>query len=434
MKKVLFLAGMLTCSSCSAAAFLVCPNTLWKSFVCGVTLSAKDVVRNVIGCGVVTAVSAGVASWWLPGNLRKYIWTVAGALFVAGCAHTGYKYRFVEVLDVADIGKHVNEVVVVNNDVTSLEAPRQSNAITQHIYVQGGNRLKRIGAGVFYNFMDLQSIIIPNGVRIIDDFAFADCGALTIINLYNVETIGEDAFARCHSLVYISLFAAKQIGCNAFFSCQSLTNISAHEVENIGDDAFAQCSRLTSINCPRAKSIGRSTFTQCDSLSNFDFTSVESIGSGAFAHCRSLRRVSFPHVKKISWSAFAECDYLRSVSFPNIKRIGKHAFSNCSYLTDIDLHNVEKIGHDAFTGCTRLQTVTLPIGVEIKQNAFQGTGLSAVHFSGVVPEEDQKDFLTAKFRDSPLPERCCVAFLNAAGGEEANWQWVDNEWRKIEQY
>jgi hypothetical protein len=379
VKKVLFLAGMLACSSCGAEDLHEEPqfNTPWKRFVGGVTDSAEDVVRNVVGCGVVTAVSAGVASWWLPG---KYVLPVAGALFGVVCALVGYKYRFVEVWNVADIGKHVNVVIVVNDDVTSLEGTWQSNAITQHIHFQGGNRLERIGAGVFYKFTNLQSIVIPDGVRSIGDSAFEHCHSLTTINSHNVEAIGMTAFHDCRSLINADLPNIKYINDGAFRRCTSLTNIASRNVESIGRFAFEGCKSLTNIILDNVKIIDDSAFYGCASLTDCNSARVEAIGKYAFFMCSSLTNIILGNVKTIGTYAFYECTSLTNCNSPKVETIGEYAFEWCESLTDLILDNVKTIGMYAFAHCRSLGNINLPESTQtIGDYAFYDCNLSSVN-------------------------------------------------------
>ena len=97
------------------------------------------------------------------------------------------------------------------------------------------------------------SIIIPDCVISIGDYAFSECGVLTSVIIGNgVTSIGDNAFASCYSLTTVIIGNNVTILGNYVFSdCNSLTSITIPEgVTVIGDYAFAQCSSLTKIIIP----------------------------------------------------------------------------------------------------------------------------------------------------------------------------------------
>ncbi len=86
------------------------------------------------------------------------------------------------------------------------------------------------------------------------------------------------------------------IGDWAFYSCRSLTNVMIPDsVTSIGDDAFDTCTSLTSITIPNSvTNIEEAAFTLCTSLTSVTIgTNVTSIGDWAFAGCGGLTGVYF---------------------------------------------------------------------------------------------------------------------------------------------
>ncbi len=74
----------------------------------------------------------------------------------------------------------------------------------------------------------LESIKIPNLVKIIGDYAFRGCSTLTSITISEtVTSIGWKAFRGCSSLTSITIpETVTSIGSHAFEDCSSLTNIN----------------------------------------------------------------------------------------------------------------------------------------------------------------------------------------------------------------
>ena len=141
------------------------------------------------------------------------------------------------------------------------------------------------------------SYVIPEGTRIIGDYAFGNCKTLTDIDIpESVVSIGNGAFA----------------------SCESLSSVSIPDgITRIGDDTFSLCVRMTDIAMP---------------------DSITYIGSFAFYNCISLSAVTIPeNVTYIGEYAFVDCS-LKTVTIPDsVISIGKDAFHRLpeAYVMDV---------------------------------------------------------------------------------------------------
>ncbi len=144
-----------------------------------------------------------------------------------------------------------------------------------------------IGDYAFWNSRSLTNIVIPNSVTSIGDNAFEYCFSLSnLIIPDGVTSIGDGAFVGCTSLSSVVIpDSVSCIGNNAFWGCESLTDIVIpNSVTSIGESAFYGCSSLTEVVIPDSvTSIGDKAFHTCSSLTNIDIPdSVTSIGDGAF--------------------------------------------------------------------------------------------------------------------------------------------------------
>jgi hypothetical protein len=143
----------------------------------------------------------------------------------------------------------------------------------------------------------LSSLIIPNSVTGIGDWAFADCGLSSVTIGTNVTEIGNSAFLDCSILANITIpNSVTSIGDGAFAYCSSLTNITIGSgVTNIGDGTFEFCISLTSVTIPDSvTSIGGGLFEFCTSLTTIIVgISTTNIGTLAFYHCPDLTGVYF---------------------------------------------------------------------------------------------------------------------------------------------
>ena len=97
------------------------------------------------------------------------------------------------------------------------------------------------------HYSALKSIVLPDTVREIGDYAFANSPELKEVVLpANLEKIGRGAFSYCERLKKIVLPASlKTIDDEAFYGCIRLAALAVPAgVTYIGTDAFASCENL----------------------------------------------------------------------------------------------------------------------------------------------------------------------------------------------
>ena len=117
--------------------------------------------------------------------------------------------------------------------------------------------------------------VIPSGVNVIANYAFAGCGGLTSVEVPSSVT---------------------QIEYSAFAGCKSLTNaVIPSGVTSMGSSVFYYCDKLRSVTLPPGIStIGDYSFTGCASLKSLTIPPlVSGIGTAAFYNCGMLSRLNF---------------------------------------------------------------------------------------------------------------------------------------------
>ena len=269
-----------------------------------------------------------------------------------------------------------------------------------------------IGDYAFSGCRSLTDIVIPDSVTNIGDYAFWNCGSLTNIVIPNsVTSIGDNAFEYCFSLSNLIIpDGVTSIGDGAFVGCTSLSSVVIPDsVSCIGNNAFGCCESLTDIVIPNSvTSIGESAFYECSSLTEVVIPdSVTSIGDKAFFCCRSLTDIVIPEsVVNLKGNPFCRWDgelkclspyfiYDNKVLFDKDKSkiiafrdknttsyvipdsvscIGDRAFYRCSSLSSVVIpDSVTSIGKCAFRGCTSLTDIVIPDCVtSIEDGAFSG--------------------------------------------------------------
>ena len=274
------------------------------------------------------------------------------------------------------------ELIMPESGVLEIPATYQGKPVTAIGYEAFRDRTDIVG-----------SVVIPDGVTSIGEYAFCGCSALTEINIPDsVTSIGNNAFSGCSSLETVEISEASQltsIGVYAFQYCSLLMSIDIPEgVTSIGGSAFYDCSSLTSINIPEGvTSIRAETFKGCSGLTNITIPEgVTQIGDSAFRGCSALTNITIPEgVTSIGERTFSACSSLESINIPNsVTSIEYSAFSACSSLTSITIPDgVTEISPQAFYGCSVLTSITIPDGVtSIGRAAFSScSSLETVEIS-----------------------------------------------------
>ncbi len=183
----------------------------------------------------------------------------------------------------------------------------------------------------------VEEVIIPEGVKTIAAFAFADMTALKRVVLPStLERIDQGAFYNCTALrEVVGLENVKFINQNAFANCGLSGEIKLDKIVAIADHSFRNCASLKGVTLS---------------------ASTQSVGAWAFAGAKSLTSVTIP-AEKI--------------------KLGQRAFEDCAALTSIEI-NASVVPAGAFDGCTALTTVTLGKDVAvIGEYAFAGTGVQS---------------------------------------------------------
>ena len=241
----------------------------------------------------------------------------------------------------------------------------------------------------------ITSVVLPDGLTNIGNFAFDVCENLNSIVIPNtVTSIGDESFYGCSGLTSITIpQSVATIGRSAFAYCSSLASITISEgVTSIDIGAFSNCSSLTSITIPGSVvSVGDYAFPNCKSLSSVVISEgVTSIGDDAFFGCTSLTTVDLPEgVTSIGERTFAYCSNLTTIEIPKgVTSIGDHTFAWAGLTSVVLPESLTSIADNVFYACMDLTSIVIPKGItSIGNSAFYYcSDLSDVFYSG--SEED----------------------------------------------
>ena len=214
-----------------------------------------------------------------------------------------------------------------------------------HTYEDGIGKISTYSTQVlsFVGQYTLETVVIPDGVKNIRDYAFDYCTGLTSVTIPNsVTSIGGGAFYGCSGLKSITIpSSVTDIQSEAFIKCVNLIDIIIPECAiNIAYHAFYDTAwynnqpdgvvylgkilyvykgtmpKDTSVNIKKGTlGIAEHAFFDQNDLINITIPdSVINIGYGAFKSCESLTTVTIPEgIKSIGSEAFAECSNLESI-------------------------------------------------------------------------------------------------------------------------
>lgn len=293
------------------------------------------------------------------------------------------------------------------------------------------DKLLRIGRGAFCGTNLSGSLIIPDGVEEIGDYAFRELSSLggSLELPSTLKYIGYDAFAGCSSLRGTLNLpeSLTYIGKDAFFKCESFSGslVLPHELEVIEPGAFSYTRFSGTLEIPyKITTVPTKAFWYCPYFDGQLIlnNNITEIGDGAFWCCRFKGTLNLPKsllvigedafhnnqfsgelvlpesLVSVKSGAFGNCVRLTGiVKFPDeFSSISAEIFSGCKSLEGVIIPKyVESIGTAAFSGCYQLNSIiclaTTP--PEISSNAF--SGVAKDNFTVEVPESAVKSYQTA---------------------------------------
>jgi len=210
----------------------------------------------------------------------------------------------------------------------------------------------------------ITKVVIPEGVEIIQEYAFANLSALEEVVL--PKTL-------------------KNIAVGAFYNCQRLKKINLENVQFINDKAFGfdaeeieeKIEKDDLLTDEEKEAKIKDLRENRQSLSEIKLSSIVAIGNYAFKNCW-LTELQLPaSSQSLGEGAFYGNKYMESVAFvaPKMK-IGPYAFANCSMLDKVNV-NAAVVASYAFYNCQELADITLGVDVAVLgEYAFAGTQIS----------------------------------------------------------
>jgi hypothetical protein len=205
----------------------------------------------------------------------------------------------------------------VNLDLSACRGDRITSTINNNNTVGGPTAASRP------NLDKIVSVILPDNLRFLGNYAFAFSTSLSSIDLAKLTTIGDDAFVECTALTSVDL--------------------SDYPITTLGGYAFARNPNLVEIKLPDTlTAINSYVFSECSGLTAIDLPeSLATLALGAFQQCTSLESIVVPEkITSINMSTFSRCTALAFVDLPaKLTSIGMSAFTNCTALETLISRN-----------------------------------------------------------------------------------------------
>lgn len=271
-----------------------------------------------------------------------------------------------------------------------------------------------LGYQILPNFSHLEVIRIPASVSEMNGNPFAGTAVKVVLSPDNpnYEIIDGVLFdKRNHSLVaylddtgeesYVIPEGTTEICAGAFSYCRLKQIAIPESVTVIGEDAFQNCRNLEEIVIPESVTeIRADTFNSCEKLKTVSLpNTLEKIGENAFLLCSSLEEITIPQkVTAIDDGAFSGCLQLSCVSLPKgLQKIGGKAFYNTA-IKHINIpQGVKYIGNGAFFECRDLKRVSLPDGLtSIGRYTFENCDIEEINIPSSVSYIGDSAFPSSK--------------------------------------
>lgn len=272
--------------------------------------------------------------------------------------------------------------------------------------------LETIGDYAFYE-TELASIVLPDSVTEVGDYAFYGCQNVTeFVMSKAIESIGDYAFSGLDKITEVTIYGNNTtVGDGAFENCTSLDTLTIENgVDSIGPSAFG-FTAITNVVLPESiSSLEGNPFTGCR-LESLDILAQDAdlvfdmLSKTMYNKDKTLLYYVSPtfsgeykvpdSVSAILPGAFAGSG-ITSITIPDtFTTIPADAFKGCAELTSFTVgKNVTSIGSSAFEGCTSLATLTFETGgvnpLIIGERAFYGTtSLTSVVFPDRLRDEEE---------------------------------------------
>ena len=268
------------------------------------------------------------------------------------------------------------------NDPENWKGQYLENFISSVVINEG---VTSVGFWAFANCTKLSTVSLPEGITVVEDYAFYNTGLASVVLPNSVERVKQSAFRDCTALTrcdlgrgvkYIEQYILQ--GCTALEHLRwsdCLETISGIILDNF-DAATSEYKDIplqdTIYFPPSFRSMNSIATGNMPNMPAFVWNARHP-ADGAMSSPLNIGQTHGYYLKKIILGEDVESipDYLLygqkmdTIILPEkVTRIGKHAFDACGNLKHIVIPDaVNYIGECAFRGCAKLEKIDLPTSV-----------------------------------------------------------------------
>lgn len=339
---------------------------------------------SFVGCGIQTMNApksityVGVSAF--PESCNKSLEMVDGVCYIGQVA---YDYSN-DTSDMTSLRFKDGTVSLSENLGVTKNGPKKSL-----VFLEVPSSVKVIGnvgnnvIGVFENYVNLETAVLPDGLETMGNATFKGCKSLKKVNIPNsLQKIEEYTFFECESLENVTFSPnLRYIGRSAFCGA-GLTSLTLGEnIESVENEAFKECQHLFTIRIETPSP--QNMHISCPAVEKIIFgPKVTYVASGLASGCSSLLRVVFEEEENntipltIGANAFSDCSSLKLTSIPSrLVEVGDYAFNGIREISSLYLgQNIKKIGSNAFSNIGNIKDTYCDLS-EIPYGMFKESGL-----------------------------------------------------------
>lgn len=175
--------------------------------------------------------------------------TLPDSLEVVG----NYAVMYCKNLQKVTFGKNIRSIGVSAFESEGDDSNSRGSGSLTTLEFRGAPEIIREKA--FYYADKLTEIVLPAGVKTIEEWAFAKCMAAQRIVLGDgLEFLGDHAFLKCRGAKEVVLPGSlKTVETSAFYQCTSLETLTLGEgIETLKKGAFEECTALKTVTLPES--------------------------------------------------------------------------------------------------------------------------------------------------------------------------------------
>lgn len=276
--------------------------------------------------------------------------------------------------------------------------------IINNVYFDKNAKVKEIGDHAFHNVDGFDSIILPDSVERIGEFAFYYTSIEEMVLPSSLKTIANDAFAFSKIKNIKINDKLSTIGDRAFsYTSLECLDLSSTKMTVIEDECFAYATNMKQLSLPSTLvEIGQRAFKSSSLKEIVIPDNVTLIKEDAFNSCASLEKLYLGrNLEKIYEGAFGYTTNLKELVYAslNIKdfNTSNKIFINSASLNGLNMYvldGVKSLPNNLFFATSNINqlvninVISLPTSLtNVGENAFLGVDIARTNYRGT-----QKDY------------------------------------------